>query len=106
MPGILPKEEKFGLAPGSGDGSYITANFGRSVKQKGREVVGDARFGAGDGGRAAAESEESPRAEGLALYEVITQSPDVGAPLEGVIVVDLGPSVHQIDVGFAAVPRF
>ncbi len=50
MPRILAKEEKFGLAPGPGDGSYIAANFGRSVKQKRCEVISDARL-EGDGGR-------------------------------------------------------
>src|SRR5713226_7388861 len=105
MPGILAKEEKFGLAPGSGDGSYIAANFGRSVKQKGGKVIGDTRLCTGDGGRAAAESEQSARAEGLALYQVVAQSPDVGAPFERVVIVNLGPNVHHVDVGFAAVPR-
>ena len=105
MPSILTKEEEFGLAPGSGDRSYIAANFGWCVEQKGGEVIGDARLCAGDGRSAAAESEESPRAERLALYQVIAQSPDVGAPFESVIVVDLGPNVHQVDVGLAAVPR-
>src|SRR5215472_2759960 len=105
MPGILAKEKELSLPPRAGDRRYIAANLGRSVQQKGCEVVAPACLGAGDGGRAGAEAEKSPWAEALALNQVIAQSPDVRAPFEGVIVMDFGPGAHHVDVGFAAVPR-